>query len=123
MRVGTSNATFGGNPMVGFYVLQGVEEINRCSGLGGIRRCRRIRTWSRRAGDRRGMEFDPLHRVLEARRVSVRYEFHPLPTAGCERRTRRREQSAPHVPFASTNNLRPGRVRAWFLFTWPTRVR
>ena len=28
MRVGTSNATLGGNPMVGFHVLQGVEEVN-----------------------------------------------------------------------------------------------
>ncbi|ELY58663.1 peptidyl-prolyl isomerase [Natronolimnohabitans innermongolicus JCM 12255] len=29
MRVGTSNATLGGNPMVGFHVLQGVEEVNQ----------------------------------------------------------------------------------------------
>jgi hypothetical protein len=27
VRVGTSNATLGGNPMVGFHVLQGVEEV------------------------------------------------------------------------------------------------
>ena len=27
MRVGTSNATLGGNPMVGFHVFQGVEEV------------------------------------------------------------------------------------------------
>ena len=28
MRVGTSNATLGGNPMVEFHALQGVEEVN-----------------------------------------------------------------------------------------------
>jgi hypothetical protein len=28
VRVGSSNATLGGDPMVGFHVLQGVEEVN-----------------------------------------------------------------------------------------------
>ena len=30
MRVGTSNATLGGNPVAGFHVLQGVEEVKPC---------------------------------------------------------------------------------------------
>ena len=30
MRVGASNASLGGHPVVGFHVLQGVEEVN-CS--------------------------------------------------------------------------------------------
>jgi hypothetical protein len=29
VRVGTSSVSLGGNPMVGFHVLQAVEEVNR----------------------------------------------------------------------------------------------